>query len=151
MPRRDPTPGLAVALLSQRILPRHVQHLKRKKASGWRSVLVIGATDGDINEAGDELQHNTKSAAGKGGRGGRGSEGDEAVPDAREVCPLTGFDIGAVEWCMPARLREIAAAEDSSLRCRAEAPRGGEAQQAFPALRIWVRAAPLLAPLVLAA
>lgn len=144
VPRRDPTPGLALALLSQRILPRHVQHLTRKKASGWRSLLVLGATDGDFHEAGDEIK-NKGPVAGKDGRGGGGAAGEgggEIPMAAEEVCPLTGFDIGAVEWSMPGRLREAAAAEGGAAR-GAEAECGA-APQPFPALRIWVR--PLAAP-----
>lgn len=84
----DPTPGLAPALLAQRILPIHVKHLLRRKAAAAESLLVLAATDGEINDAADDV------------------EGDTAE-DGHGFCPITGFDHTAIEWCMPSKLRRL--------------------------------------------
>lgn len=131
-PHRDPTPGLGVALLAQRILPRDVAYLTRKKAAGWRSLLVLGATDGDLHEAGDSV------------RGGAGDAGAKlGVHSEERFCPLTGFDITAVEWSMPEALRRVAReAEAEAAACAgADGDHQGDASAAAPfsAVRVWVR------------
>lgn len=105
----DATPGLAFALLAQRALPRDVQHLTRRRAPGWRTMLVIFGTDGQIDEATDIVEGVTEK---------------DAIEEMR-LCPITGFDSSAIEWCMPRMLRTMAR----------EAP----ADKPIPAIRIWVR------------
>lgn len=83
----DPTPGLAMALLAQRVLPKDVKHLLRKKAGTLESLLVLAATDGEVDEAPDDVI------------------GQITKEDA--FCPATGFDWTAIEWCMPKRLRKL--------------------------------------------
>jgi hypothetical protein len=53
-----------------------------------------------------------------------------AAPEAEDhFCPLAGFDVSAVEWCMPPVLRRMADAESAG---------GGDGVPIKP-LRIWVR------------
>lgn len=131
----EATPGLAPALQAQRVLPVHIRHLKRKAAAGWRSIFMMAATAGDMDEAGDDVE-------------GRTTDSED------RFCPLTGFDWTAIEWSMPKSLR-AAEAEYAALAAKAAArSSGGDGHHAeagsrdlssddshfhtpLPALRIW--------------
>lgn len=98
-----------------------MRHLLKKKATGWRSLLVIGATEGDFEDADDSVQ---------GVGGAKGGEHD--AHSEERFCPLTGFDISGVDWSMPEALKQIAKEEEKRAAAGGEAP-------SFNATRIWVR------------
>lgn len=114
----DPSPGLAHALLAQRIRPRDVAHLLRRKAAAAQSLLAMAATEGELEEAADDVEV----------AGGKGADPRLLAREA-EFCPVTGFDHTAVEWAMPRRLRDL------------EAEYAKEGLK-LPALRFWVRRRP---------
>lgn len=68
----DTTPGLAMALLAQRVRPKDVAHLRRRKREGKNSLFLFAVTDGDLNEAGDDVEGELKETEARlGGGGGR--------------------------------------------------------------------------------
>lgn len=116
----DPTESVAASLLAQKVLPADVTHLKRRASAvaGLRNFFVLGATEME-GAAGDDVATGAVSKA-------------EA-----DICPVTGFDAAAIEWCMPEALRRFAEAEAPP------AGGGGDDGEAFTLkpLRIWVRTA----------
>lgn len=84
----DPSDGLALALLAQRIHASDVLHIKKGDEKQWRTLLVIASTEGAHEEAGVVM------------KGIAESEG--------ALCPLTGVDPTAIEWSMPPLLKAIA-------------------------------------------
>lgn len=100
----DPSPGLAPALLAQRVRPQDVQHLMRKKAGALESLLVIAATEAELEEAENDIEGVGKTE--------------------EDLCPVTGFDHTAIEWCMPKQLQKLQ---------RVSAAEG----RTLPALRFW--------------
>lgn len=85
----DATPGLAPALLAQRVTPKQMKHLQRKQAAGWKSIFMLAATEGEIEDAGDDVI-------------GKLTQSED------QFCPVTGFDWTAVEWSVPEALKEVA-------------------------------------------
>lgn len=52
----NPSPGIALSLLAQKITPSDVAHLEFVGRKGWKSALVIQATDGNYTEANASLR-----------------------------------------------------------------------------------------------
>lgn len=91
----DPSDSIALPLLAQKVRRQDVAHLVKGKRKLWRNLMVIGATGGELEQAGESFHGHADTAEGK-------------------LCPLTGLEPEALEWSMPERLRAIAAYYEDS-------------------------------------
>lgn len=53
---QDPSPGVAFSINARKIHPEAVRHLARKKLQGWRNLLVIFGTEGEVDRADQNVE-----------------------------------------------------------------------------------------------
>lgn len=97
----DATPGLALAILAQKVRAEGAKHLTKADEAAWRTLLVAVTTEGE-----QEAEVGVLSS------GASNSEG--------ALCPLTGLDSAAIEWSIPPSLAEACAAAAAAAVARDE-------------------------------